>query len=58
MIIVEIRERVMEVQPNQTVQEIKLLETKGCHFLLKSVMVLFLEAINCSVRAFSRRSNF
>ena len=47
----------IKVQPNQTVQEMKLLEKRGCHFLLKSVVVLFLEAINCSVRAFSRSSN-
>ena len=56
MIIVEIRERVMTVQPNQTVQEMKLLVVNGCHFLLKSVILLFLEAINCSVRAFLRNS--
>ena len=57
MKIVEVRERVIKVQPNQTVQEMKLLEIRGCYFLLKSVVVLFLEAINCSVRAFSRSSN-
>ena len=44
MKIVEIRERVINVQPNQTVQEIKLLEIRGCHFSLKSVVALFLEA--------------
>lgn len=43
MKIVEIRERVIKVQPNQTIQEMKLLEIRGCHFLLKSVVVLFLE---------------
>ena len=57
MKIVEIRERVIKVQPNQTVQEMKLLEIRGCHFMFKSVVVLFLEGINCSVRAFSRSSN-
>ena len=39
MKIVEIRERVMKVQPNQTVQEMKLIEIRGYHFLLKSVVV-------------------
>ena len=42
------------VRPHQTVPEIKFFEMKGCHLLLKTVIVLFLVAINCSMRALSR----
>ena len=35
MKIVEIRERVIKVQPNQTEQEMKLLEIRGCHFFVE-----------------------
>jgi len=35
MKIIEIRERVIKVQPNQTVPEMKLFEIKGCHFFVE-----------------------
>ena len=33
--IIEIRERVIKVQPNQTVPEMKLFEIRGCHSLVE-----------------------
>ena len=53
-----IPERVTAVRLSQTVQEMRLLEIKGCHFLLKSMIVLYLVAINCSVGAFSCSCSF
>ena len=52
------RERVIGVQPNQIAQEMRLPEINDCHLLLKSMIVLFLVAINCSVRAFSCSCSF
>ena len=43
--IIVIRDGVIEVRPCQTVPEINFFEMRGCHLLLKAVIVLFLVAI-------------